>query len=145
RIQAAFSAAFSISTAPASTIWPRRPAARGAGALWKVTDPYVTLLIENGLLLCQMRNQREIREMQERTRPRRGAPPKGEASARERILDTAVQLFYREGIRVRAVHLFSGDGSRPVGVNTKVEKSALSKTSLYRVFDSKDALITAVA
>jgi len=104
----------------------------GDGSLWKVTDPYVTLIVENGLLLCQMRNQREIREMQERTRPRRGAPPKGEASARERILDTAVQLFYRDGIRV-------------VGVDTIVEQSGVSKTSLYRVFDSKDALITAVA
>jgi AcrR family transcriptional regulator len=70
--------------------------------------------------------------MQERTRPRRGAPPKGEASARERILDTAVQLFYRDGIRA-------------VGVDTIVEQSGVSKTSLYRVFDSKDALITAVA
>jgi AcrR family transcriptional regulator len=32
-------------------------------------------------------------------RPRRGAPRKGEASARERILATANELFCREGIR----------------------------------------------
>jgi AcrR family transcriptional regulator len=65
-------------------------------------------------------------------RPRRGAPPKGEASARERILATASELFYREGIRA-------------IGVDTVVERSGVSKTSLYRSFDSKDALIAAFA
>ena len=65
-------------------------------------------------------------------RPRRGAPPKGEVSARERILTTASDLFYREGIRA-------------IGVDTIVEQSGVSKTSLYRVFDSKDALIAAFA
>ena len=63
-------------------------------------------------------------------RPRRGAPPKGEVSARERILATAGELFYREGIRA-------------IGVDTVVERSGVSKTSLYRLFDSKDALIAA--
>ena len=66
------------------------------------------------------------------TRPRRGAPPKGEASARERILATANELFYREGVRA-------------IGVDTVVERSGVSKTSLYRVFESKDALIAAFA
>jgi AcrR family transcriptional regulator len=65
-------------------------------------------------------------------RPRRGAPPKGEVSARERILAAASDLFYREGIRA-------------IGVDTVVERSGVSKTSLYRVFDSKDALISAFA
>ena len=65
-------------------------------------------------------------------RPRRGAPLKGEASARERILATAKDLFYREGIRA-------------VGVDTVVEQSGVSKTSLYRQFESKDALIAAFA
>jgi AcrR family transcriptional regulator len=65
-------------------------------------------------------------------RPRRGAPAKGEVSARERILATASELFYREGIRA-------------IGVDTVVERSGVSKTSLYRLFDSKDALITAFA
>jgi AcrR family transcriptional regulator len=63
-------------------------------------------------------------------RPRRGAPPKGDVSARERILATASELFYREGIRA-------------IGVDTVVERSGVSKTSLYRLFDSKDALIAA--
>jgi AcrR family transcriptional regulator len=53
-------------------------------------------------------------------------------SARERILATASELFYREGIRA-------------IGVDTVVEQSGVSKTSLYRLFDSKDALIAAFA
>jgi AcrR family transcriptional regulator len=65
-------------------------------------------------------------------RPRRGAPAKGEVSARERILATANELFYREGIRA-------------IGVDTVVELSGVSKTSLYRLFESKDALIAAFA
>jgi AcrR family transcriptional regulator len=68
--------------------------------------------------------------MKAAARPRRGAPPKGEVSARERILTTASELFYREGIRA-------------IGVDTVVERSGVSKTSLYRLFDSKDALIAA--
>jgi AcrR family transcriptional regulator len=70
--------------------------------------------------------------MKARARPRRGAPPKGEVSARERILATASDLFYREGIRA-------------IGVDTIVERSGVSKTSLYRQFESKDALIAAFA
>ena len=70
--------------------------------------------------------------MEAGARPRRGAPLKGEASARERILATASELFYREGIRA-------------IGVDTVVERSGVSKTSLYRQFESKEALIAAVA
>src|SRR4029077_13445936 len=55
-----------------------------------------------------------------------------EASARERILATANDLFYREGIHA-------------TGVDTVVERSSVSKTSLYRVFRSKDELIAAYA
>src|SRR5580704_15730311 len=65
-------------------------------------------------------------------RPRRCAPPKGEVSARERILAAAGELFYREGIRA-------------IGVDTVVERSGVSETSLSRLFDSKDALIAAFA
>ncbi len=70
--------------------------------------------------------------MKARAQPRRGAPPKGEVSARDRILATASELFYREGIRA-------------IGVDTVVEQCGVSKTSLYRLFDSKDALIAAFA
>jgi AcrR family transcriptional regulator len=51
-------------------------------------------------------------------------------SAREKILQTASELFYREGIRA-------------IGVDTIVEQSGVAKTSLYRWFPSKDALIAA--
>jgi AcrR family transcriptional regulator len=70
--------------------------------------------------------------MEAAVRPRRGAPLKGELSARERILATANELFYREGVRA-------------IGVDTVVERSGVSKTTLYRLFESKDALIAAVA
>ncbi|HEY1927273.1 MAG TPA: TetR/AcrR family transcriptional regulator [Caulobacteraceae bacterium] len=53
-------------------------------------------------------------------------------SARDRILETASDLFYREGVRA-------------IGVDTIVERSGVSKTSLYRLFDSKDALVAAFA
>jgi AcrR family transcriptional regulator len=60
------------------------------------------------------------------------APPKGEPSARERILGTASELFYLEGVRA-------------VGVERVIEQSGVSRTSLYRLFGSKDALIAAFA
>ena len=41
-------------------------------------------------------------------------------SARERILETADDLFYREGIRA-------------VGIDTIVEKSGVAKMSLYGI------------
>ena len=47
-------------------------------------------------------------------RPRRGAPAKGEVSARERILATANELFYREGIRA-------------IGVDTIVDRSGVQQ------------------
>ncbi len=53
-----------------------------------------------------------------------------ERSARERILDTASELFYR-------------DGFRAVGVDTIVADSGVAKMTLYRHFPSKDALIAA--
>lgn len=52
-------------------------------------------------------------------------------SVRDRILNTARELFYKEGVRA-------------VGVDTVVAESGVAKTSLYRWFPSKDALIVAV-
>ena len=52
-------------------------------------------------------------------------------SVRGRILHTARELFYRNGIQA-------------VGVDTVVAQSGVAKTSLYRWFPSKDALIIAV-
>jgi AcrR family transcriptional regulator len=50
--------------------------------------------------------------------------------ARQRILDVAGELFYR-------------DGFRAVGVDTVVERSGVAKTTLYHHFGSKDELIVA--
>lgn len=50
--------------------------------------------------------------------------------ARERILDTAAELFYREGIRA-------------VGIDTIIARSGVAKMSLYRNFASKDELVCA--
>lgn len=58
-------------------------------------------------------------------------PPPAAESVRDRILATARELFYREG-------------ARAVGVDTVVAQSGVAKTSLYRWFPSKDALIAAV-
>jgi AcrR family transcriptional regulator len=51
-------------------------------------------------------------------------------SARDRILETADDLFYREGIHA-------------VGIDTIIEKSGVAKMSLYRSFASKDDLVAA--
>jgi AcrR family transcriptional regulator len=63
---------------------------------------------------------------------RRGAPRRGDPSARDRLVETAIELFYREGIRA-------------IGIDTVVARSGVSKSSLYRTFASKDALIAAFA
>jgi AcrR family transcriptional regulator len=52
-------------------------------------------------------------------------------SARQRILDVAMELFYREGIRA-------------VGIDTVIARSGVAKMSLYRSFPSKNDLIVAV-
>ncbi len=53
-----------------------------------------------------------------------------EKTARVRILETAAELFYREGIRA-------------VGIDTIIARSGVAKMSLYRNFASKDDLIVA--
>jgi AcrR family transcriptional regulator len=56
----------------------------------------------------------------------------GEArkSARARILETATELFYQEGIRA-------------VGIDRVIARSGVAKMSLYRNFASKDHLVVA--
>lgn len=51
-------------------------------------------------------------------------------SARERILDTASDLFYREGIQA-------------VGVDRVIAEAGVAKSTLYKHFRSKDALVVA--
>lgn len=58
----------------------------------------------------------------------RGAEP---LPVRTRLLDTAAELFYREG-------------ARAVGVDLVVARSGVAKTSLYRYFPTKDDLVAAV-
>jgi AcrR family transcriptional regulator len=53
-----------------------------------------------------------------------------QAEVRERILDTASALFYRQGVRA-------------VGVDLVVEEAGVAKTSLYRHFGTKDDLVAA--
>jgi len=54
----------------------------------------------------------------------------GRVSARERILEAAACLFYRDGIHA-------------VGVDTIIAESSVAKMTLYRHFPSKDDLIAA--
>lgn len=56
---------------------------------------------------------------------------KGEPSARDRILRTSSEMFYREGFRA-------------VGVDRIVAASGVAKMTLYKHFPSKDDLIVAV-
>lgn len=61
-----------------------------------------------------------------------GAAPAGErpSAVRDRILATASALFYAHGVHA-------------VGVDLVVKESGIAKTSLYRHFGNKDALIAA--
>jgi AcrR family transcriptional regulator len=54
----------------------------------------------------------------------------GKKPARQRILDTASEMFYRDGVRA-------------VGIDAIIARSGVAKMSLYRNFPSKDALVMA--
>ncbi len=54
----------------------------------------------------------------------------GHADVRDRILETASALFYKRGVWA-------------VGVDLVVEEAGVAKTSLYRHFGTKDALVAA--
>ncbi|MEO8561300.1 MAG: TetR/AcrR family transcriptional regulator [bacterium] len=56
--------------------------------------------------------------------------PPSPRSARENVLLTASALFYREGVRA-------------VGMERIVERSGTAKTTIYRHFPTKDALVEA--
>ncbi len=56
--------------------------------------------------------------------------PQTNPSARERILDTASQLFYRHGFQA-------------VGIDTIIAEAGVAKMTLYRHFAAKDDLIVA--
>jgi AcrR family transcriptional regulator len=70
-------------------------------------------------------------EVQEPVMPKSAATADlGAIEPREKILETASDLFYRLGVRA-------------VGVDLVVEKAGVAKTSLYRHFRTKDGLIAA--
>jgi AcrR family transcriptional regulator len=52
------------------------------------------------------------------------------ATARERLLDAAAELFYEEGVN-------------SVGVDKILERAGVAKASLYKIFGSKDELVRA--
>ncbi|GAA4985232.1 AcrR family transcriptional regulator [Nonomuraea thailandensis] len=57
------------------------------------------------------------------------APPAAPASTRERLLDAAAELFYREGVGV--------------GIDALCRRAGVSKRSMYQLFDSKDEVVAA--
>jgi AcrR family transcriptional regulator len=58
------------------------------------------------------------------------APRSDVRGARERLLDTASRLFYTEGVQT-------------VGIDRILEESGVAKSTLYKAFGSKDALVRA--
>lgn len=62
--------------------------------------------------------------------PARDDSPGDSVDVRERILETASALFYRQGVRA-------------VGVDLVVAQAGVAKTSLYRHFRTKDDLVAA--
>lgn len=58
------------------------------------------------------------------------APTENRASARERLLAAANDLFYAEGVQT-------------VGIDRIIEHADVAKASLYNLFGSKDALVQA--
>jgi AcrR family transcriptional regulator len=60
----------------------------------------------------------------------RSAGPEPVKAGRDRILEAAYELFSRSGVR-------------SVGVDTLIERAGVAKMTLYRNFDSKDALALA--
>ncbi len=61
-------------------------------------------------------------------RPAQSAPPVPLAAAKQRILDTANQLFYEEGIRA-------------VGIDRLIAESSVTKATFYKHFGAKDTLV----
>ena len=65
--------------------------------------------------------------------PKPAIPPRARSrgSAREKLLDAATELFCREGFNV-------------VGVDAVLARAGTAKSTLYKTFGSKDALVDAV-
>src|ERR1700685_3609794 len=59
-----------------------------------------------------------------------GSQTTSRASARERLLDAANELFYAEGVQT-------------VGIDRVIERAGVAKASLYNLFGSKEELVAA--
>jgi AcrR family transcriptional regulator len=73
---------------------------------------------------------KHVQSKRERSKPAKTGKRGEEASARERLLAAANELFYRDGIR-------------SVGIDEVIAAADVAKMSLYRCFPSKDELIAA--
>src|SRR6201990_1477623 len=73
------------------------------------------------------RRPRQRGELMTTTAPATGQPRR---SARERLLDAANELFYREGVQT-------------VGIDRIIEHAGVAKASLYNTFGSKEELVRA--
>src|SRR5262249_8429703 len=58
-----------------------------------------------------------------------GMPTTDKASPRDRLLDAAAQLFYRDGVSI--------------GVEALCKSAGVSKRSMYQLFESKDEMLAA--
>jgi AcrR family transcriptional regulator len=88
----------------------------------KTSDRTVFLSIKDRPV-CQARYTAHVAQSLE-------TPAPVEAGARERILDTAYELFSRRGVR-------------GVGIDEVIERAGVAKATLYRHFPSKDELVLA--
>src|ERR1700730_12226349 len=89
-------------------------------------------MIEYRSVASQVNRQRGVFAMKPSRKSDSSAPRSPQASSvRDRLLDMAADLFYREG-------------GRAVGVDLVVERTGVAKTSLYRHFPTKDPVAAAV-
>jgi AcrR family transcriptional regulator len=93
--------------------------------------PRILHLLKNGsACYTEIQNSSVQSEKHTHTSERWENMTVGHSSARQRLLETARELFYRDGIRA-------------IGVDTIVEQSGVGKATLYRHFPTKDDLIAA--
>jgi AcrR family transcriptional regulator len=91
------------------------------------------LLIDRAVCLSVDKIDRAVYPVKVARVKRRGRPPKAAApaeSVEERILDSACQLFYKDGLRA-------------TGIERVLSEAGAAKASLYAHYGSKDDLVSA--